>query len=92
MGNRNVKSDNQENTHPTTSFEDEGQIGELKKKYISKISTVKELFPHWTDDDIAFALESTDGDLESTIERITEGRHSNYIRSFHSVGLAHKYL
>jgi hypothetical protein len=72
--NRNAKSDNQENI-PPPSYEDEGEIGQLKKKYSSKIATVKELFPEWTDEDIVFALESTDGDLESTIERITEGMY-----------------
>lgn len=71
-GPRHAKSDNQENI-PPPSFEDEGEIGELKKKHGSKITTVKELFPDWTDEDIVFALESTDGDLEATIERITEG-------------------
>lgn len=77
-GIRNPKSDNQENLQPT-SFEDEGEIGELKKKYASKVSTIKELFPDWTGEDIVFALDSTDGDLEGTIERITEGRFNHYL-------------
>ncbi|KAI9759806.1 MAG: hypothetical protein M4579_002105 [Chaenotheca gracillima] len=56
------------------SFEEEGEIGELKKKYASQLSTVRELFPDWTDEDIVYALHETDGDLEATIERITEGK------------------
>jgi hypothetical protein len=45
----------------------------LKKKYSGKLATVKELFPDWTDEDIVYALQETDGDLEGTVERITEG-------------------
>lgn len=59
------------------SYEDEGEIGLLKKQYASKLSTVREMFPDWTDEDIVFALQETGGDLESTIERITEGKSSH---------------
>ena len=55
-------------------FEDEGELGQLKKQYASKLSTIKEMFPDWTDEDIVFALQETDGNLESTIDRISEGR------------------
>ena len=55
------------------SDEDEGEIGELKKTYASKLGVVKEMFPAWTDEDIVFALQETDGDLEATIDRISEG-------------------
>ena len=55
-------------------FEDEGELGQLKKQYSSKLSTIKEMFPDWTDEDIVFALQETDGNLESTIDRISEGR------------------
>lgn len=48
-------------------------MGELKKKYSGKLATVKELFPDWTDEDVVYALQETNGDLEGTIERITEG-------------------
>ena len=58
----------------TPNYEEEGEVGELKSKYASKLSTVKEMFPAWTDEDIVFALHETDGDLENTIERISEGR------------------
>lgn len=59
---------------PATSYEEEGEIGQLKKQYSSKLSTIKEMFPDWTDEDIVFALQETDGDLEGTIERISEGK------------------
>jgi CUE domain len=67
---KNTKSD-AENVPP--SSEDQGEIGELKMRHGSKVSTVRELFPDWTDEDVVFALEETGGDLESTIERITNG-------------------
>lgn len=55
-------------------IEDEGELGELKKYYSSKLDTIKEMFPDWTDEDIVFALQETDGDLEGTIDRISEGK------------------
>lgn len=55
------------------NLEEEGEIGELKGKYGSKIGTIKEMFPDWTEQDVAFALDETNGDLESTVERISEG-------------------
>jgi CUE domain len=70
---KNTKSD-AENVPPP--FEDQGEIGGLRMKHGSKVSTVRELFPDWTDEDVVFALEETDGDLESTIERITSGIES----------------
>jgi hypothetical protein len=58
----------------TTSIEDEGEVGILKKQYGSKVSTIKEMFPGWTDEDVVFALQETDGDLETTVDRITDGK------------------
>lgn len=71
-GARSTKTDAQETLQP--SFEDEGELGELKKKHASSLSTIKELFPDWTDVDLVFALEDAEGDLEVAIERITEGK------------------
>ena len=67
---KNTKGD-AENVPP--SIEDQGEIGELRMKYGSKVSTVRELFPDWTDEDVVFALEENGGDLENTIEGITNG-------------------
>ncbi len=64
---------NGETREEQPSWEDEGEIGELKRKYAQPLVTLKELFPDWTDDDLVFALQETDGDLENTIERISEG-------------------
>lgn len=62
-------------TITTTSIEDEGEVGQLKKKYGNKVTTIKEMFPDWTDEDIVFALQETDGDLETTVDRITDGKN-----------------
>ncbi|MCJ1389116.1 RNAPII degradation factor [Xylographa bjoerkii] len=62
----------------TPSYEDEGELGQLKKQYASKLSTIKEMFPDWTDEDIVLALQETDGDLEGTIDRISEGNISQW--------------
>ena len=56
-------------------FADQGELGEMKKQYSSQLPMLKELFGQdWTDVDLLFALQETDGDLESTIERISEGQ------------------
>ncbi|KAI1004219.1 hypothetical protein K3495_g3990 [Podosphaera aphanis] len=58
--------------------EEEGEVGQLKRAYSSHISTIKEMFPTWTDEDIVLALRDTDGDLELTVERITDGTISQW--------------
>lgn len=54
-------------------IEDVTEAGLLKKKHGKKLEIVREFFPEWTDEDAVMALEETDGDLESTILRITDG-------------------
>lgn len=72
-GGRSKANGDQSDQSPELKYEDEGEIGELKRKYSGQLTTLKELFPDWTDEDIVFALQETDGDLDSTIERISEG-------------------
>ena len=67
-----TNGDKVENTPPAT-IEDNGEVGQLKKLYGGKVGTIKEMFPDWTDEDAVFALQETDGDLETTVERITDG-------------------
>lgn len=55
------------------SLEDEGELGQLKKQYANELSTLKELFPDWSDEDLVFALQETGGDVQSTVDRIAEG-------------------
>lgn len=55
------------------AFEDQGELGELKKQYGSKAPLIKELFPDWSEQDILYALQETDGDENLTVTRIAEG-------------------
>lgn len=68
------------------SYEDEGEMGELKKTYSSSLSTVKEMFPNWTDEDVVYALQETEGDLQATIERISEGMWFYLPSVAHAIG------
>lgn len=63
------------------SYEDEGELGDLKKTYAPKLSLIREMFPDWTDEDLVFALQETNGDLEGTIDRISEGTYFAFIYS-----------
>lgn len=55
------------------SIEDQGDTGQLKKKYSSKVGAVKEMFPDWSEVDILYALHETNGDENVTVTRILEG-------------------
>ena len=82
-GNRQTNGLKADIAAETPSVEDEGEMGQLKKTYAPKLGTVKEMFPDWTDEDIVFALQETDGDLQATIERISEGIVSVFDNNFH---------
>lgn len=60
------------------SLEDQGEIGEMKKKYASELGMLKDMFPDWTDVDLVFALDEASGDLPSTVDLITEGNVSQF--------------
>lgn len=70
-----TNGDKSENTGPA-AIEDEGEVGQLKRQYGSKVGTIKEMFPDWTDEDVVYALQETNGDLETAVERITDGKAS----------------
>ncbi|KKA18112.1 RNAPII degradation factor Def1, partial [Rasamsonia emersonii CBS 393.64] len=72
------KVETTESSSAPTLYEDEGEIGQLKRKYAADVPKLKELFPDWTDEDLVFALEDSNGDLESAIEHITEGNVSQW--------------
>lgn len=59
----------------SASFESQGELGQLRKHYNNELNTLKEMFPDWSDDDLLFALQDTDGELEATIAHITEGSY-----------------
>ncbi|KAH9844850.1 CUE domain [Teratosphaeria destructans] len=60
------------------SFEDQGELGEMKKKYAAELSMLKDMFPDWTDTDLVFALQESDGDITSTVDKITQGNVSQF--------------
>lgn len=71
-GGRQINGDKLEIAE-TPAYEDQGELGQLKKLHAAKLSTMKEMFPDWTDEDLVFALQETGGNLEDTIERISDG-------------------
>lgn len=73
-GARNTNGDSASSRIDTSA--EQGELGELKKRYSSQLTTLKELFPDWSDADLVLAIEEADGDLERTVERISEGEHS----------------
>ncbi|KAK3049142.1 RNAPII degradation factor [Extremus antarcticus] len=60
------------------SLEDQGELGEMKKKYASELGMLKDMFPDWTDVDLVFALQEADGDIPSTVDKITQGSVSQF--------------
>lgn len=67
------KSDDQEN-FPASAPEDQGEVGELKKKYGERVSTLRELCEGWSDEDLVYALKETNGDANLAFDRISGGR------------------
>lgn len=76
-GSRGPRSNKQTNgDHASSAIDtsaDQGELGELKRRYLPQLSTLKELFPDWADVDLVLAIEESDGDLQATIEKISEG-------------------
>ena len=72
---RRTNGDKFASTDSNPAAEDDGDISELRKKFGShKVETIKELFPDWSDADIVYALQETDGDIEVAATRISEGQ------------------
>lgn len=71
------------NGDKTTSdaFDEDGDLGELRKQFGDKVDMIKAIFPDWSDADILYALQETDGDVEVAATRISEGRQLLPLRS-----------
>lgn len=78
-GSRGPRSNKQENASSDTSAE-QGELAELKRRYSSQLSTLKEMFPDWSDADLVMAIEESDGDLQSVVENISEGACAGPLR------------
>ena len=72
-GGRTISSTSPENA-AAPAIEEDAEIAQLKKQYGGKVSMITEMYPAWTDEDAVFALKECDGDLETAVERITDGK------------------
>ncbi|OAQ95990.1 hypothetical protein LLEC1_01665 [Akanthomyces lecanii] len=61
-----------------TAFDDDGDLGELRKLYGDKTSVIREMFPDWSEADVLFALQETNGDQSEAVTRIAEGTISQW--------------
>lgn len=50
----------------------------MKKKHATQLPMLKDMFPDWTDMDLVFALEESDGDISAAVEKITQGSVSQF--------------
>lgn len=57
----------------TGAPEDQGEFSELRKLYGDKTSVIREMFPDWSEVDVLFALQETNGDQSEAVTRIAEG-------------------
>ncbi|KAI7879738.1 hypothetical protein K492DRAFT_80589 [Lichtheimia hyalospora FSU 10163] len=57
---------------------DQSDLKKLKSRYSSQLATLRELFADWSDDDLLFALQEVEGDLDLAIDRISEGHVSQW--------------
>ncbi|BGP23199.1 hypothetical protein Rt10032_c02g1048 [Rhodotorula toruloides] len=63
-------------SHPPRAWlcrEESDEVRQLRAKYSDKLATAKELFPDWTDEDVLFAINEANGDVEVAIVRMSEG-------------------
>ncbi|KAG9672497.1 hypothetical protein KCU99_g536, partial [Aureobasidium melanogenum] len=60
------------------AFDEQGELGNMKKTYSTQLSFMRDMFPDWTDDDLVFAIAEADGDVQIVIDRITQGNVSQF--------------
>ncbi|KAJ9493999.1 RNAPII degradation factor [Exophiala xenobiotica] len=77
-GRTHQRADNEQENIPPTSLEDQGEIGELKRKFGDKLPLLTEICPGWSDEDLVYALNETDGDVNEAIDRISSGTISQW--------------
>lgn len=53
--------------------EEADEVKDLREKFGSKLSSVKEIIPTWSDEDILFALQEASGDVSVAVMAISEG-------------------
>lgn len=67
------KSDHKPADDSPSALGDEGDFAELRKQYGDKTSVICEMFPDWSEADVLFALQETNGDQNEAVARIAEG-------------------
>ncbi|KAM4059805.1 CUE domain-containing protein [Hirsutella rhossiliensis] len=72
------KSDHKPADDSMAAFDDEGDFAELRKQYGDKTSVIREMFPDWSEADVLFALQETNGDQNEAVARIAEGTISQW--------------
>ncbi|KAJ6445954.1 RNAPII degradation factor Def1 [Purpureocillium lavendulum] len=72
------KSDNKAADDGLGAFDDEGDFADLRKQYGGKTSVIREMFPDWSEADVLFALQETNGDENEAVARIAEGTISQW--------------
>ncbi|PHH81662.1 hypothetical protein CDD82_251 [Ophiocordyceps australis] len=77
-GGRRINGDKTDQKHMDDDLADEGEFGDLRKKYGDKTSVICEMFPDWSEADVLFALQETNGDQNETVARIAEGTVSQW--------------
>lgn len=62
------------------AIEDDSEVGQLKKEFGNNFAVVKDIYPDWTDEDIVFALQETNNDLDGTVAGIADGELPTFPR------------
>jgi hypothetical protein len=76
-----------------SAFDDEGDIGELRKLYGHKTAVIREMFEDWSEVDVLFALQETNGDENEAVTRIAEGMQSSRVTMVaHNITAVHPVL
>ncbi|CAK3816597.1 CUE domain-containing [Lecanosticta acicola] len=77
-GGRKVNGTSTDPASVEESLEEQGELGEMKKKYANELDMLRDMFPDWTDTDLVFALQEADGDVAATVDKITQGAVSQF--------------
>ncbi|KAF7197591.1 hypothetical protein HII31_01094 [Pseudocercospora fuligena] len=73
-GSRKVNGTSNDAGSLEDSLDDQGEVGQLKKKYSSQIAMLKDMFgADWTETDLALVLNDDNGDTSAVAEKIISG-------------------
>jgi len=70
---RNSNNSNGDSFDNEDPIEDQGEFGALKKKYPTQLAQLRELFPALSSQDILLELKESNGNLDITADKLTEG-------------------